>query len=126
MAAKGKKIILVEDDDAQKILVERLLSKLGLTVLGTVSTGEAAIKSFERFPDIDLIMIDIQLDGSLNGIETVHKIREMDEVGHLKVIYVSGYGDDEMKQKAMETRYDAFLTKPLNLEKLKLVLNEVF
>lgn len=123
MAISNKKILLVEDDPTQQLLIERLINKLGHSLMGVVTTGRLAIMSVQRFNDIDLILMDVNLEGDIDGIQTMEEIRKH---SNLKVIYISGYGTDEVKKRAVSTKYDAFLMKPVKMENLRAVIKEAF
>lgn len=123
MAISNKKILLVEDDPTQQLLIERLINKLGHSLVGVVTTGRLAIMSVQRFNDIDLILMDVNLEGDIDGIQTMEEIRKH---SNLKVIYISGYGTDQVKKRAVATNYDAFLMKPVKIENLRAVIKEAF
>lgn len=113
----------MEDDETQRLYIERMVTKLGHTVLGTLKNGSHAIKMVKRFDNIDLIIMDINLEGELNGIQTMKEIRKF---SNLKLIYTSGYGKDNVKKVAVKTNYSAFLMKPIKPEDLRDAIDESF
>ncbi|MEX2350877.1 MAG: response regulator [Balneolaceae bacterium] len=123
MTKEPLKILLVEDDESQKLFLERIISRLGHTVMGTVSSGHAAIRSVEKLSGIDLILMDVRLDDDMDGIAAMAEIRKTSDI---KVIYISGFGDDEMKRRAVQTHYHYFLTKPVTIDKLKFAIDDAF
>jgi len=103
--------------------MERIINNLGHTLMGVVKTGEQAVLAALRFSNIDLILMDVNLEGDMDGIQAMEEIRKQSD---LKVIYISGYGTDEVKKRAVLTNYKAFLMKPVRINSLKIVLNEAF
>ncbi len=120
---KKKNVLLVEDDETHALYMQRILEKLGHTVVNTVKSGRIAVLSVKHFDDIDIIIMDISLEGDMDGIETMKQIRQLSDV---KVIYTTGYGSDIVKKKAVETVYDAYLTKPVRIEDLEFAFYEAY
>jgi CheY-like chemotaxis protein len=109
------KILVVEDDMILALVLKKNLEKLGHSVLEVQSSGHGAIDavSLER---PDLIIMDIKLMGSIDGIQTMIEIRKFSEI---PVIYVSGNSDESIKLKAKETQGSEFMSKPVDLHELK-------
>jgi CheY-like chemotaxis protein len=114
--AKAKKILIVEDDNIQQIILEQLITKLGHTVIGSSSEGAKAIESALRIGAVDLILMDINLADDIDGIEAAKEISKHREV---KLIYITSSEDPEKLRRAKETNHIAFLTKPLSREMLE-------
>lgn len=113
----SKKVLIVEDDKLQQIILERMLSEMGHTVLGKVTRGAEAIKSAMRLDAVDLILMDIRLADDIDGIEAMRKIRKTSNVN---VIYVTGNSEESNRRRAQEVGYIDFISKPvkrLDLEK---------
>jgi CheY-like chemotaxis protein len=123
LATSPKKILIVEDDGIQQIILERLMTNLGHTVLATVSEGSAAVKSALKLKGVDLIIMDIRLSDNVDGIDAMKEIRKSSDV---KVIYITGNSEPITKQRAKETNYAAFLEKPVTKEKLIAVMDSTF
>lgn len=123
MAGTPKKILLVEDDGIQQIIMERLINNLGHTVLATASDGESAVNSALKLKGVDLIIMDIRLGNNIDGIEAMQRIRKKSDV---KVIYVTGNSESFTKERAKATKYEAFIEKPLTKDKLESALQDAF
>lgn len=119
MSERSKKILLVEDDGVQQIIMTRFIEKLGHTVLATVAEGEAAVESALKLKNVDLIIMDIRLADDLDGIDAMKQIRKQSNV---QVIYVTGNTESATKERAKQTNYQAFIEKPITLEKLKIAI----
>jgi DNA-binding NarL/FixJ family response regulator len=89
----AKTAVIVEDDMVLSIINKRYLLKMGCEVLACVSNSEDAIESVRDLKP-DFLLMDIRLDGSADGIETVSKIRSFSDV---KVIYISGNSESAVK-----------------------------
>ena len=104
------KILIVEDEF---IIAEKLsadLSDIGYDITEVVSSGENAISSVTENPP-DLIIMDINIDGELDGIQTAKKILSLMAI---PVIYLTGLTDQSVFQKARLTRPAGYLSKPYN------------
>jgi len=109
-----KKVLIVEDELIISLLIERMVNNLGHQVIEKVSSGEAAINVVQQH-DIDIILMDIRLQGEINGIETMKKIREQQDI---PVIYISGNTDKLHQDQVESGEYIEFLSKPITLSEL--------
>ena len=123
MAHQPKKILLVEDDGVQQVILERFINKLGHTVLATVSEGTAAVQSALKLKGVDLIIMDIRLSDDVDGIEAMKQIRKKSDV---KVIYVTGNTETATKKRASKTKFEDYIEKPVTPEKLKVAIDKAF
>lgn len=119
-----KNILIVEDDGIQQIIMKRLASRLGLNVLGIAASGNEAIRIAHNHPHLDLIMMDVRLGDDVDGIEAMKKIRQGSS--SVKVIYVTGNTEPETRNRAVQTKFDAFLEKPVTEEQLKRAVSAAF
>jgi len=118
-----KKILIVEDDDVQQIILERLLGKMGHTVIGSSSEGSKAIEAALRIGVVDLILMDINLADDVDGIEAAKEISKHREV---KLVYITSSDDPKKLERANETEHVAFLKKPLTREMLEKAFLKAF
>jgi CheY-like chemotaxis protein len=104
------RVLIVEDERLVALDLERRLRGLGYLVVGLVSTGiEAIDQTLEHRPDI--VLMDIRLQGRMDGIEAVSSIRQH---ANVRIIYMSAYIDETTLARARATEPDAFLHKPFN------------
>ncbi len=120
---KSRKVLIVEDDILQQIILEQMVTSMGHTVIAKVSKGTEAIKSALRLDAVDLILMDIKLSDNIDGIEAMSKIRKSSNV---KVIYVTGNTEPENMKRAKKTDYVAFLSKPVDKSLLQKAIVEAF
>lgn len=116
MDKKQKKtVMIVEDDLILNLLYESYLEKLGYDAEGELVYGKTAIEVAKKIQP-DLILMDISLEGEIDGIEAMKRIREFSDV---PVIYITGNSDPYHVQRAKETGYVDYLVKPIEFKDLK-------
>lgn len=109
------RILIVEDDMIIAANISLQLSKLGYEVTGIETKGEEAIHhALESKPDI--ILMDIQLKGDINGIDAAHVINQNLDI---PLIFLTANEDDATFQKAKETQPFAFISKPFTKRNLE-------
>jgi CheY-like chemotaxis protein len=116
-----KKILVVDDEDFQRDLLNKLLTKEGYEVAEAESPEVAfAIMKKEDFPVIitDLIMLD------MDGVEFCQRIRERNRQS--VIIALTGYADLYDLEKLKQVGFDNYLTKPIKLNKIQPVVEAGF
>ena len=116
-----KKIVIVEDDLIIQELHRHYVEDLGHEVIACCTSGEEAIEFF-REHHADLILMDVRLEDSLDGIDTVKKIQEIRSV---PVLYVTGNTEDSNFRRAIETNMKGFVTKPISPDELEKVIDSL-
>jgi len=108
-------ILIVEDEFIIAMLIEKQVRKLGYMVVGKVANGEGAI---QRVKDggVDLVLMDIKINGDLDGIQTMHEIQRFSTV---PVIYITGNSDPATRERAMATNPSGYIIKPIETEALR-------
>lgn len=122
MGDKKKKVIIVEDDLILNLLYESYLERLGFQTEGELVYGKTAIEVAKNL-DPDLIIMDISLEGEIDGIDAMLEIRNFSEV---PVIYITGNSDPYHVERAKETNYLDYLTKPIEFDDLKKSIEKYF
>lgn len=113
-------ILIVEDERIIALDLRSKLAKLGYAVIGLAHTGMEAVRlAAELNPD--LILMDIILDGSFDGIEAARRIREHREV---PVVFVSACNDVSTKERAGRTGCLHFVSKPVDARELAECIHE--
>jgi DNA-binding LytR/AlgR family response regulator len=102
-------LLIVEDDMIIAAKVSMQLTNLGYDVVGIVPRGEEAIRQVADNPP-DIVLLDINLKGALDGIETAKAILKMVDI---PIIYVTANADEATFNRAKETRPYAFISKPI-------------
>lgn len=119
------KILIVEDEMIIAANISLQLTSLGYEVIGIMPKGEDAISHIKsNIPDI--ILLDINLKGTLSGIETAQIIQKD---YNIPIIYVTANADDAHFNEAKATNPYAFISKPfkkLDLERaIELTINRI-
>ncbi|MEI7812664.1 MAG: PocR ligand-binding domain-containing protein [Ignavibacteria bacterium] len=108
-------ILIVEDSSIVAMQIKHLLTNMDYNVLGIVSTGEMAIERASK-NRIDLVLMDIRLEGKIDGIETAMVLKDK---YNLPVIYLTAYSDDNTFSRAKETDPFGYILKPFESKELK-------
>lgn len=111
-------ILVVDDDLEQAKYICESLESLGYQGASSVATGEEALRRIED-SEVDLVLMDIWLRGSLDGIETAHRIVTQADV---PVIYLTAYADDQTIARAKRTAAAGYLVKPCKRRELKAMI----
>lgn len=109
------RILVVEDEAITAAEIESCLLNSGYDVTSIVSSGEEAIKKAEE-DSPDLVMMDIRLQGDIDGIETAEVIRN--RLG-TPIIFLTAYLDEEKIQRAKITMPFGYLLKPVQERDIK-------
>jgi DNA-binding response OmpR family regulator len=121
MSTDTKTVLIVEDDLILNLLYESFMEKMGFETHGELVYGKTAVDMTKKISP-DLILMDITLEGEMNGIEAMQKVREFSDV---PVIFITGNSDPEHRKKAIETSNSHYLIKPVEFEDLKGILSEI-
>src|SRR5512133_3488258 len=105
----GETILVVEDETIIAYNPHRILSGLGNHVPETAQTGLKAVLATEILHP-DLILMDIQLQGEMDGVEAAHCIHAHHD---LPVVYLTAYGEDSRLIQASQTAPYGYMVKPV-------------
>ena len=111
-----KTLVLVVEDEV--IVAENIRSKLekaGYVVPETVTSGEQALECLKELR-VDLVLMDIELEGEMDGIQTAEHIRT--RYG-LPIIYLTAYADEKTLDRARVTEPFGYLLKPFQTRELR-------
>ncbi len=111
---KRRNILIVEDEMVISLVLERMVVRQGHNVIAKVASGEEAVEATKKYKP-DLILMDIRLDGQLDGIEAMKAINN--EIP-TPVIFVTGNSDEANKTRAEQVEHLDFLTKPVSYHEL--------
>ena len=114
----GARIMIVEDERILALDLAETLDELGYTVAGMASRGDEAIELARRL-DPQLILMDVGLDGDLDGIATAETIRDEHDV---PVVFLTAHADDDTLHRATSSDAAAYLVKPFKAPDLRCVI----
>jgi CheY-like chemotaxis protein len=106
---KGKKILIVEDDLSSRLYLNKILEKTG-AVIFNAGDGQQAIDFVMDHPDIDIILMDIQLP-VLDGYMATARIREFRK--DIIIIAQTAYGLLGEREKIIDSGFNDYLVKPI-------------
>jgi len=109
------RVLIVEDETVVALSIKTKLSTLGYEVSGIEVTGEDAVAHvLERSPDV--VLMDIRLEGDMDGVQAAEKIREISDV---PVIYLTAYTDENTLARAKGTTPYGYIIKPMEDRELR-------
>jgi len=117
-----KSILIVEDEVMLSTWLKMQLEDEGYLVCGCITTGEEAIE-FVKETKPDVILMDINLIGEIDGIEAAEIITEK---SNIPIIFMTGYEEPEVYERAQKTKPIAYLTKPVEIWDLKPIFESIF
>jgi CheY-like chemotaxis protein/HPt (histidine-containing phosphotransfer) domain-containing protein len=118
------RILVAEDNDFNRDLLEHMLARLGLSAAMAVN-GREALALLEREP-FDLLLLDIHMP-ELDGFQVVRTIRERERTaeGHLPVIALTARSRKEDRERCLRAGMDEYLAKPFTAADLKAAIDRV-
>ncbi len=115
---KKYRILIVEDDEVSALNLEISLRKNGYEVVATTDNMLSAINKIKVYTP-DIVIIDIALQESADGIELANLIREK---YHLPFIYLTSHSDDHIIEDASKTEPYGYILKPFDPNSLHATL----
>lgn len=106
---KSKKILIVEDDVSSRLYLNKILEKTGALLLSACD-GKEAIEAAAENPDIDIILMDIQLP-VVDGYGAARKIREFRK--DIIIIAQTAYSLLGDREKIIASGFDDYIVKPI-------------
>ena len=119
---KDLKILIVEDDPISKLLISKAVSKFSKEIL-KASTGVEAVEACQKNPDIDLVMMDINMP-IMDGYEATRKIRQFNK--ELIIIAQTANVLAEDREKAIAAGCTDYISKPINMPLLNSLIQKYF
>lgn len=113
-------LFVIDDCQTMQMFLQRMLSRQ-FTVT-TLSSGEEAIQQLQSGSDVDLILMDMDMNG-MSGFETLRTIREG---GYsMPIIMLSGISDSNQRVACLEAGANDYLMKPFNPKELMVRINAI-
>jgi len=118
-ASSGQHVLLIEDNDDGREMMAMMLEAQQYRVVSAIDGLEGLRKAAENLPDIALV--DIGLPG-IDGYEVARRMRADPATSGVRLIALTGYGQEGDRARALAAGFDAHLVKPVELAKLMHVL----
>ncbi len=112
---KKIQILVVEDERIIALNLKENLESLGYVVVGIAASGEKAVEKATEFHP-DLVLMDIRLQGNMDGIEAAQQIWDNFSI---PVIYVTGHSDKSTLERAKVTAPFGYILKPVKEQELQ-------
>jgi len=118
----GLKVLIAEDDETSEKLLSIEMKKFSREILKTIS-GKEAIEICRKNPDIDLVLMDIQMPG-INGYEATRQIREFNK--EVVIIAQTSFALSGDRGKALEAGCNDYISKPVKKRELQNLIKKYF
>ena len=115
-----KKVLIAEDYADMRAMTRIMVEAIGFDVIEAADGAEAIEQARKNKPDV--VLMDIAMP-VLNGITAATMIHQMDELSNIPIIAVTAYGREYVND-AGAYGFDAVIEKPVDMDDLKLVLEE--
>jgi CheY-like chemotaxis protein len=109
--------VLVVDDDFRNIFAMTALLERGRADVTVAENGPDAIAALERYPDIDLVLMDIMMPG-MDGYATIRAIREVERFHALPIVAVTGKVVAGERQRCLDAGANDYVPKPVDTVEL--------
>ncbi|MFW6239357.1 MAG: response regulator [Thermodesulfobacteriota bacterium] len=118
MAADRARVLIVEDEAILAANLEDQVREMGHEVVGVTGSGERAVRlCLGEMPD--LVLMDIRLEGEMDGLEAAQRIRESHPVA---VVFITTYSDEPFLERAKSSEPFGYLVKPVAARELRATL----
>ncbi len=114
------KILVIDDETAQRESLRGFLEHLGYEVL-SAATGDEGMELLDQ-NYVNVVISDFRMKG-LNGLQVVEEVKKKNPL--IEVILITAFGDVELAVKAMKAGARDFLTKPVDLDRLEIILKRL-
>lgn len=115
---KDKGILIVEDENIVALDMRMRLESLGYRVLDVVDQGDLAVERAAALKP-DLVLMDIKLRGSVDGIDAALKLRDLIDT---PVVFVTAFTDEKTLERAMASSPYGYVVKPFRERELRIAI----
>ena len=121
MGSGKKRVLIIEDDLEMRSLIKDFIEEEGYEA-DSVERGTYAFKKLLAEP-FDLIITDIRMPG-FSGLDILPDLRKLKP--DISIMVITAFGSEEVNYKALQRGANAYLEKPIQLEKLSALIHEMF
>ena len=112
----GNKILVAEDNKINQLIISKILTNEGYEVLMT-SDGKECINALEKNPDVNLILMDIQMP-IMDGLQATEHIRDILKNDEIKIIALTAHTLSGTREMVIKNGMNDYLTKPIDRNEL--------
>ncbi len=117
MTAKSR-IMIVEDEGATAMGIQRSLEEMGYTITSVETTAEGAVNKVS-IDKPDLVLMDISLAGKMDGIEAAEQIVSG---SNIPIVYITAHSDEKIVRRMMKTGPFGYIIKPFDERDLRIAV----
>jgi len=118
----GLKTVIAEDDETSEMLISINIKEFSKEII-KVRSGDEVVEVCRKNPDIDLVLMDIQMPG-MNGYEATRLIRQFNQ--NVIIIAQTAFGLTGDKKKSIEAGCNDYISKPIKKDELMALINKYF
>lgn len=119
-----KRILYVEDNPRNMLLVKRILEAEGHELLEAVDGESGWETAVSHIPD--LILMDLRLPGELTGFELTRRLKAHPDLTHIPIVALTAYDNVPAQEKALAAGCADFLAKPADIREIRATLRKFF
>lgn len=112
----SKKILVVDDEDGIRDMLETTLELAGYTVIKAGNAMDAQAAVLDHKPD--LILLDWMMPGT-SGIEVARRLKQSDSSKHIPIVMLTAKGEEDNLVQGLESGADDYVVKPFSTRELK-------
>ena len=116
----GRKVVVV-DDDVRNIFAITSALESAKMIVKYAESGQESLDLLEREPDTEIILMDVMMPG-MDGFEAIRRIRKLERFRRTPIISVTAKAMPGDREKCLEAGASDYITKPVDLDKLKSLL----
>lgn len=117
-----KRILYVEDNPNNMLLVRRIVEADGFELLEATEAQAGWETAVSELPD--LILMDLHLPGEMNGFDLTSKIKQDPQLEHIPIIALTAFHSAAAEQSALDAGCTDFLKKPADIRQIRAVLHQ--
>lgn len=121
---KTPKVILIIDDDSRNIFALQLTLKARKYKFLSSQNANEGLQLLQANPNIGLVLLDMMMP-EMDGYEAIKKIRDSDAYGHIPIVAVTANAMSGDREKCMDAGADAYIPKPIDVDKLLKVIEDL-
>ena len=123
---QSMKVLIVDDDAFNIFALESALNQMGREVLVAYNGKEAIEVLQKHHSSVEVVFMDLNMPvmNGYSATKELKKLMKMNVISSIQIIACTAYAQENERKACLEMGFDDFLTKPLNLEKLKEILRD--
>lgn len=118
--ASNPRVLVVDDNAGAATMLALLLGRLGAERVEIASDGVTALRKAEEL-EPDVVLLDIGLPG-MDGYQVARELRRRPRLERSVLVALTGYGQDQDRQRSRDAGFDEHLVKPASVDDLQRVL----